>query len=141
MPPASPRSPEDPTVTPAARTTAGPCPAERRGDAPAGAPPCEIDARIAAVLALRPDCVPGERTLDGRPWIYDLDLRLAYLAREAVAAAPADLSALSDDQLTGLKYAALRRDADARRRDPAAADLLGRVLEERRRRDLRRSAA
>ena len=118
--------------------------ADRRSAAPAPRPDgrlCEIDARIAAVLALRPDSVPGERPVDGRPWIYDLDLRLSYLAREAVRTAPADLAPLSDDQLTGLKHAALRREHDARRRDPAAAHLLDRVLEERRRRHEGQSAA
>ena len=102
-------------------------------------PQFNIDARIAAVLALRPDCVPGELRLHGPASCYDLDLRGAWVARRAVREAPHDLAALSDAALTGLHYAALRRDADCGYRDPQASDLLARTCAERTRR--KRAAA
>lgn len=67
-----------------------------------------------ATTQTSPTCRPGERLIAGRPSIFNMGLLNAHLADEALSEAPADLSGLSDDDLTGLFYNWLN--ADARRR-------------------------
>lgn len=76
-----------------------------------------------------PTCRPGERLIAGRVTVFNADLLNDHLAREAIAGAPADLSALTGEQLTKLKYAGLRILNDA-----ASDALLTRVLAEQARR-------
>jgi len=49
--------------------------------------------------------LPGQRMINGKPYTYDLGLLNSHRADMLIAAAPADLSTLSYDDLTGLKYA------------------------------------
>lgn len=71
---------------------------------------------------------PGERLLAGKPYVYDQTLLNEHLAAERLASVPADLSALSFDDLSGLLYdCGLVR----RRHDPAHRELAGRVAAER----------
>ncbi len=65
-----------------------------------------------------PKMLPGTRMLAGRPYVFNETLLNAHLADVALEAAPADLSGLSDDDLTGLFYQWLN--ADARRRGEVA---------------------
>lgn len=73
---------------------------------------------------------PGTR-IDryGKEVVFDMDALNAHLARERIASAPADLSGLSADDLTGLRYAALRLP-----HEPGSDELLQRAIMEERRR-------
>lgn len=73
---------------------------------------------------------PGERLLAGKPYVFDQDALNAHLADLDVENAPADLSILADDEITGLFYSYLNR----RTRKPFDAvtiDLGERVCRER----------
>lgn len=51
----------------------------------------------------------GQRVLpDGETYTFNEDLRLDHLAELVVTAAPDDLTTLSDDDLTALRYAQTR---------------------------------
>ena len=91
----------------------------------------QIDADIQVCLDLRPGQVPGVRTVAGRPLTYDADLRLSFLAREAVRSAPALMAALSDEQLDALHSACMTRHFDTQGREPATEALFKRVADER----------
>ena len=70
---------------------------------------------------------PGERLVAGRPYIYDQDRLNLHLAREAVAAAPANLRKLGDTALRALSYQAVRVDADDGMAHGAGQALLRRI--------------
>lgn len=53
---------------------------------------------------------PGERLVAGKPYIFDHAALNLHLAREAIASAPANLSALGDDELRGLRSSAAKVD-------------------------------
>ena len=76
--------------------------------------------------AVEPGHRPGERIVAGRPYISDLNLLNAYEADRAIEAAPADLTALSWNELTELFYAWLNR--SGRRRYDGLTDEFGRKL-------------
>jgi hypothetical protein len=68
--------------------------------------------------------LPGERRMsDGTIYTFDMDARRQAIARQDVEAAPDDLTTLSDDDLRGLRYAAIS--VDWQRRGCAACDALG----------------
>ena len=52
--------------------------------------------------------LPGERLVAGRPYCFDMEARLDFLAQRAKAEAPADLTTLTDEALMDLKFAAMR---------------------------------
>lgn len=66
-----------------------------------------FDGATACEIVMPPTPRPGERLLHGRVQVFNADLLKAHLAREAVASAPADLSGLTDDELSHLNLAAL----------------------------------
>lgn len=73
-----------------------------------------------------PTLRPGERLLAGRPYVFNFDLLNAYLADEAVAAAPADLSNLTDEEVSALWGAWMN--AARRRLGDARVDEVGRLV-------------
>jgi len=79
---------------------------------------------------------PGERMLDGKPYVFNADSLNRWLAEEAVATAPADLARLTGPELHALDYRCIRRLADTGQGDGAALTLHARVTAERRRRGL-----
>jgi hypothetical protein len=83
-----------------------------------------------------PGCRPGERLVDGRPYVFNADSLNRWLAEEAVATAPVDLSVLTGPQLASLDYRCTRRLTEAGGADPQALLLHDRVAAERRRRGL-----
>lgn len=103
-----------------------------------GATPVPLSSPNPAVCWERhdPGQRPGERLINGRPYVFDLDALNGYLAQEAVDAAPQDLGALTGPELTSLDYRCTRRLADAGGRDPDALALHTRLTAERRRRGL-----
>jgi hypothetical protein len=74
---------------------------------------------------------PGERLVAGRPYIFDQGLLNDYVACMAKVDAPADLSGLTDEQMTCLSYNATRLGWISRGLD---TELSARVAAERRRR-------
>ncbi len=52
---------------------------------------------------------PGERLVAGKPYVFDQNALNAFLAVEALRNAPADLTALSDEDLLGLFYASVAK--------------------------------
>ena len=56
-----------------------------------------------------PGSRPGERMLDGKPYVFNADLLKRYLHEERIATAPADLTTLSDTDLMSLNYACTGR--------------------------------
>jgi hypothetical protein len=62
----------------------------------------------------RPTLRPGERLVAGKPYVYDADALGAHIADERIAAAPADLTTLTDSEVSTLWGAWLN--ADRRRR-------------------------
>lgn len=73
---------------------------------------------------------PGERLLHGAVYVFDHDLLNAHLADEAVALAPADLTALSDADVSALWLSWLNCDR-RRRRDEAVRAFGQRICAER----------
>lgn len=98
---------------------------------------------IAAKMAKRamwerrePGHRPGERMLDGRPYVFNADSLNSYLAEEAVMTAPTDLTGLCKGELAVLDYRCIRRLADTCNTDPIALALHARVTAERRARGM-----
>lgn len=58
--------------------------------------------------ALQPGFRPGERMLHGQPYIFNADLLGSYLAEQAIAGAPEDLTGLSYEEINSLVTAYLR---------------------------------
>ena len=77
---------------------------------------------------------PGERLLNGRPYVYDQDALNRYEADLAFETAPADLTRLSDDELTERFYGWLNRHARFPH-DPDTAAYGKRICDERTRRE------
>ena len=69
----------------------------------------------AALLAV--DLRPGERLIRGRVHIFDMDLLNDWMACQAKAVAPSDLTDQTDEQLSYLNGAGLRVFALSRGRD------------------------
>ena len=74
-------------------------------------------ARFCSPFATEPGSRPGERVTAGRVVTHDLDALGDWLAADAKRTAPADLSGLSDDEVTGLVYKGLRLAALSGNRD------------------------
>lgn len=70
--------------------------------------------------------LPGQRMLHGAPYTFDQAVLNAHLADQQLAACPADLTALSWNDLTGLFYAYLN--ADTRRRWDGEVQRLGKLI-------------
>jgi len=78
----------------------------------------------------------GQHLVAGRPWTHDLDATRDQIAREAVRDAPENLGALTDSGLSSLYYRAIRVAAfDERATSRPALLVIGRVMEERKRRE------
>ena len=73
--------------------------------------------------------------MDGRPYTFSQDALNLHLAGERVALAPADLTLLSDEALSSLRFAAIRLDAAAKGQDEAMVNLMCRITAERKRRE------
>lgn len=105
-----------------------------------------VVANIAAKARLHHDAVlwerrapgqrPGERMLNGKPYVFNADSLNRYLAEDAVATALADLTSMSVGELASMDYRCIRRLADTGHRDPAALALHARVTAERRARGM-----
>jgi hypothetical protein len=80
------------------------------------------------------EVLPGTRLADdGGVWVFDFNLQLDYLAAKALWNCPADLSGLSDDELSGLRFDCIR--FNAMNRDNRLCEaLLVRIADEKRRR-------
>jgi hypothetical protein len=89
---------------------------------------------------LLPGFRPGERMLHGKPYVFNQDLLNAHLADQRVARGlPADLSGLSESELTEAFYAYI--DASYRRRHDHDVVQFGRaVCGERARREQKAAA-
>jgi hypothetical protein len=80
---------------------------------------------------LAPGYRPGERMLDGKPYVFNADLLKRHLQQERIETAPADLGQLTSTQLLLIDYA-----CTALWRDVECAELHRRVIAERSRRGL-----